>query len=147
MSNAKEQIRAWVAPETKAFLEHKAEETGRALSEVACQMLEERAIQIKTGEVSPWLSDMIDAVLARYFQGFPEVLRRLVTASFEAEGWGNAEFLKLLEIAGDKDPKSQDQRAAKLATNIQAFARQRADEFFQALAEPEEWIEPQEPAE
>jgi len=141
------ELRIWIREPDYQGLKSQADRDGLSLSEAGRQAIARHLGADAAGQAAPWLVDALDAVLSKYFQGFPEVLRRLVTATYEAEGWGNAEFLKLLEIAGDKDPKSQDQRAAKLATNIQAFARQRADEFFQTLAEPEEWIEPSDPAE
>jgi hypothetical protein len=148
MATAKEQIRVWISPETKAFLEQRAEEGHRALSEVACQMLEEREVEIKTTEISPWLVDMLDAVLSKYLHGFSQILDRLVLSAFEEADWTNTQVLKLLEISGIKDPAAQDQRIAAITTQIRAHARAKADEFFQSLNGPEALIEPEfEPAE
>ena len=142
MTVAKEQIRVWVSPETKAFLEQRAAQQGRALSEVACEMLEQSEAQLKVGEASPWLEGMIDAVLSKYFHGFPEVLDQLVMAAFEQRKWAGSEYVRLLELTGDKNIESQDQRVAKLSSQIQGWARSKADDFFQGLAGPEELIEP-----
>jgi len=140
-------VKIWFREDTYQALQAKAARDGESQSEIIRRAVAKYLGEDTAGQAAPWLADMIDAVIAKYFQGFPEVLDRLVTATYEAQGWGNAEILKLLEATGDKDPKSQDQRAAKLAANIQTFARQQADEFFRTVAAPEEWIEPDEPNE
>jgi len=145
MAAAKEQIRVWVTPETRAFLEQRAAQQGRALSEAACEMLEQSEAQLKAGEASPWLEGMLDAVLSKYFVGFPEVLDRLVVASYEQRQWAGSQYVKILELTGDKSVQSQDQRVAKLSGQIEDWARHKADELFQALATPEEFIAPDEP--
>ena len=145
MTVAKEQIRVWVSPETKAFLEQRAKQTGRAMSEVACEMLEQSEAQLKVGEASPWLESLLDAVLSKYFQGFPQTLDRLVAASFEQRKWAGTHFVRLIELIGDKNVDSQNQRVIKLTSQIEEWARTQADDFFQSLALPEELIEPDEP--
>ena len=141
------ELRIWLRESDYRTLKAKSEVDGESQSEIVRRAVSQYLGEDAAGQSAPWLADMLDAVLSRYFQGFPEVLNRLVVSTFEVQGWGHAEFLKLLEATGDKDPKSQDERAAKLVENIQTFARQQADEFFQTLAEPEELIEPDEPTE
>ncbi len=143
----RQQMRTYFSAEQATKIERYAIDHDQTYAQAVRDLVNRGLGEDAAGQSAPWLADMIDAVLGKYFQGFPEVLDRLVTATFEAQGWGNAEFLKLLEIAGDKDPKSQDERAAKLVTNIQTFARQQANEFFQSLSAPEELIEPDEPTE
>lgn len=98
-------------------------------------------------ESAPWLADLLDAVLSRYFQGFPQTLDRLVMASFEQRKWAGTHFVRLIELIGDKSIDSQNQRVAKLTSQIQEWAKAQADDFFQSLAAPEELIEPDEPDE
>lgn len=96
------------------------------------------------GQTAPWLADMLDAVLSRYFQGFPETLQRLVFSTYEAQSWNSSGFVKLLELTGDKNTESQNQRVAKMSNSIAEFADRKTAEFFQALNGPEELIEPDE---
>ena len=135
MAVAKEQIRVWVSPETRAFLEQRAAQQGRALSEVACEMLEQFEAQLKAGEASPWLESMLDAVLAKYFDTLPQVLDRLVFGAIENRQWFTATMAKLIELTGDRDRANQDRRVKAALDQITAHVRAQTDEFFATIGQ------------
>ncbi len=135
-----QRVKIWLPDDVYQALKAKSERDGTSQSEIARHLGEDVA-----GQSAPWLADMIDAVLAKYFQGFPQVLDRLVVAAYEQRSWSQSELVKLIELTGDKDPRSQDTRVAKTADQITAYARRQADDFFQRLGQPEEMIEPPEP--
>lgn len=80
------------------------------------------------------LESLLDAILAKHFAALPRVLDRLVFAAIEERQWHSSEMAKLLELTGDRDPASQDQRIAKLQAKITAHVRELTDEFFAAVA-------------
>lgn len=138
-------VKIWLREDTYQALQAKARASGDSQSEIVRQAVAQYLGEANAAAAAPWLASLLDAVLSRYFQGFPQTLDRLVAASFEQRSWAQSAYLRLLEAGGVKDPASQDQRVAALAEKVQAYARTQADDFFQSLATPEELIEPDEP--
>lgn len=145
-ANSQRELRIRIHESDYRALKTKADLNGVSQSEIVRRALTKYLGEEAAVESAPWLADMIDAVLSRYFQGFPQVLDRLVLSAFEEADWTNTQVLKLLELSGIKDPAAQDQRFETITTQIRAHAREKADEFFQALNGPEELIESDEPA-
>ena len=143
----KHEIRAWVDESTYAALSAQAIQRKISKSEVVRQVLNRHLGEANAAAAAPWLESLLDAVLSKYFQGFPQTLDRLVAASFEQRKWAGTHFVRLIELTGDKNIESQDQRVAKLTSQIEDWARTKADDFFQTLTAPEELIEPDEPSE
>ena len=141
-----QRVKVWLTESDYRALKAKAERDGISQSEAVRRAVARHLGEDAAGQSAPWLADMIDAVLAKYFQGFPQVLDRLVVGAFEQRSWSQTSFLKLLEATGVKDTQNQDERLAKAVSQITAHAREKADAFFQSLAEPEEFIEPPEPS-
>jgi hypothetical protein len=146
-SEPKHEIRAWVDESTYAALSARAAQQKISKSEVVRQVLNRHLGEANAAAASPWLESLLDAVLSKYFQGFPQTLDRLVAASYEQRSWAQSAYLRLLDVSGVKDPATQDQRVAALAEKVQAYAQTQADDFFQSLTAPEELIEPDEPTE
>lgn len=143
----KREIRAWVDESTYAALSAQAIQRKISKSEVVRQVLNRHLGEANAAAAAPWLESLLDAVLSRYFQGFPQTLDRLVVASYEQRKWAGTHFVRLIELIGDKSIDSQNQRVIQLTSQIEEWARAQADDFFQSLAGPEELIEPDEPAE
>ena len=139
------ELRVWLRDSDYRALKAHADRQAVSQSEAVRQAVSKYLGEDAAGQSAPWLGDMIDAVLSKYFQGFPQVLERLVESAFEQRSWAQSSFLKLLEVAGDKDTKSQDARLEKIVGQIQNAATQKADQFFQSLGQPDELIEPPEP--
>lgn len=141
-SEPKHEIRAWVDESTYAALSAQAIQQKISKSEVIRQVLNRYLGEASAAAAAPWLASLLDAVLSKYFVGFPEVLDRLTVASFEQQKWAGSQYVRLIELTGDKNMESQNQRVAKLTSQIEDWARTKADDFFQSLSEPEELIEP-----
>ena len=141
----KRELRVWLTESDYRALKAHADRLAVSQSEAVRQAVSKYLGEDAAGQSAPWLADMIDAVLGKYFQGFPQVLERLVESAFEQRSWSESSFLKLLEATGDKDQKSQDSRVAKARDHIAQYARTHADQFFQSLGQPDELIEPPEP--
>ncbi len=139
------ELRIWLRDSDYRALKAHAERIAISQSEAVRQAVAKYLGEDAAGQSAPWLSDMIDAVLAKYFVGFPQVLDRLIEKAYALESWDRTALLKLIELTGDKDPRSQDTRVAKTADQITAYARRQADDFFQRLGQPEELIEPPAP--
>jgi len=139
---AKRELRIWLRESDYRALKIKAEMDGSSQSEIARQAITRYLGEDAAEQSAPWLADMFDAILARYFQGFPAVLSHLVATSYEQHTWQTSQFAKLLELSGIKDATTQDQRTTDLAQKIRQHAQVLADQFFQELTLPEELIEP-----
>ena len=136
------ELRVWLRDSDYRALKAHAERIAISQSEAVRQAVAKYLGEDAAGQSAPWLADMIDAVLAKYFQGFPQVLEQLIAKTFALESWERTAMLKLIELTGDKDTKSQDARVAKTTGQIAAYAREQADKFFQSLGQPDELIEP-----
>lgn len=141
------ELRIWIRESDYRALKTKAEGEGASQSKIVRQAVSNYLGEDAAGKSAPWLASLLDAVLSKYFAGFPEVLDRLVVATYAHHSWSTSQFAKLLELSGVKDPQAQDQRVSAIAEKIREYARRQADEFFQSLSAPEELIEPDEPSE
>lgn len=137
------ELRVWLRDSDYRALKAQAERDGLSQSEAVRQAVAKYLGEDAAGQSAPWLESMLDAVLAKYFQGFPQVLDRLVVGAFEQRHLSGTIFSKLIQVADhETDLRKQDERWTKLLDQVKPAARQQADEFFQSLSESSEFIEP-----
>ena len=143
----RQQMRTYFSAEQATQIERYAIDHDQTYAQ-AVRDLVDRGLGMEAAQASaPWLESLLDAVMAKYFRDFPEVLNRLVVSTFEQTSWGMSLLVKLLELVGEKDHDRQDARVKKTVDQIADYARRKADEFFQEVSTPEELIEPDEPTE
>ena len=139
------ELRVWLRESDYLAVKTKAAVDGVSQSELARQAIAKHLGEDAAGQSAPWLADMLDAVLAKYFQEFPRVLGQLVESAFEQREYARSLILQTLKIDGERDRDARADRLEKLHENITAHAHEKAADFFESLSD-EQMIRRPEPA-
>lgn len=129
------ELRVWLRESDYLAVKTKAAVDGVSQSELARQAIAKHIGEDAAGQSAPWLADMLDAVMSKYFQEFPQVLGRLVESAYEQREYSRSLILQTLKIGGEKDPVKLADRLEKLHENIVGHAHEKAAEFFEILSD------------